>query len=139
MTPQRTAASPLPDMKIPRSHPADPAILTNRARIVQALESGPKFRMELMTELGITSKTTMNTCLHSLIDHGKIISRGTAFQVGRQDVESRSILYGLPVKNDPAPSEGEFARAKYREPRAWRELHRDPFEHMNLAMLARSR
>ena len=126
-----------PDMKIPRSHPAYPETLTNRARIVEALQSGPKFRMELMKELGITSKQTMNTCLHSLVDHGKIVSRGTAFQCGRTDVESRSVLYGLPVKNEPEPVSGEFARAKYREPRAWRELHRDPFEAMNLAMLAR--
>ena len=124
-------------MKIPRSHPADPETLTNRARIVEALQSGPKFRMELMKELGITSKTTMNTCLHSLIDHGKIVSRGTAFQVGRTDVESRSVLYGLPVKNESESVSGEFARATYRRPREFREIHRNPFEAMELAMMAR--
>jgi hypothetical protein len=124
-------------MKIPRSHPADPETLTNRARIVEALQSGPKFRMELMRELGITSKTTMNTCLHNLVDHGKIVSRGTAFQVGRTDVESRSVLYGLPVKNDPTPSSGEFARATYRRPREFRPSTHDNTEHARLAMLAR--
>ena len=124
-------------MKIPRFRPTYPETLANRARIVQALESGPKFRAELMKELGITSKTTMNTCLHSLIDHGKIVSRGTAFQVGRTDVEPRSVLYGLPVKNESGASSGEFAKATYRTPQEFRESHRNPFEAMDLAMMTR--
>ena len=124
-------------MKIPRFRSTHPKTITNRARIVEALESGPKFRMELMKELGIASKTTMNNSLHSLVDHGKIVSRGTAFQVGRTDVEPRSVLYGLSVKNESGASLGEFARATYRRPPEFRESHRNPFEAMDLAMMTR--
>lgn len=124
-------------MKLPTSHAASPHIRACREAILSALESGPKFRLELMRELGVTSKTTMNLCLANLRDRGKIVIVGSGFSTGRRDMDARAKLYGLPPAIESKPDPGEFAVAGRRQPIERGLLKFDMFAHQRLCELTR--
>lgn len=114
-------------------------------RIVNALQNGQLHKQGICDALNCIDATIAAT-MAEMRRRGDVIVLGTAKQAGYTDVNMHSPIYGLPgmtlqkipSTKKPKTHSGSGQFALPNRGFNFKPLHRDPFEHMRLALITRS-